>query len=169
MRIFLIGMPGSGKSTIARYLSEALGMPIYDLDKLIEAKAGKTIPMIFDQVGEEGFRQLEQEALGRLIDEHEQGIIATGGGAPCFFDNLDRMKRAGKTVYLEAPLATLIARTSRSAKRPLLKESPADKVTKLLDQREAIYRQADIVFSTQGRDSLEVARDLAELLAELKT
>ena len=97
MRLFLIGMPGSGKSTIGRYLAESLGLPVYDLDKLVEAAAGKSIPDIFANEGENRFRELEKEVLREVIANHPKGIISTGGGAPCYFDNFAKMQQAGKT------------------------------------------------------------------------
>lgn len=165
MRFFLIGMPGSGKSTIGRHLAEILGLPVVDLDKLIEEEAGQAIPDIFNEWGEDHFRNLEREALKRLITQSTEAIVSTGGGAPCFFDNFAEMKKAGKTIYIDVPLPTLIERTAKSSKRPLLIDDPVGKITALLNKREAIYKQADLIFSTQGRASDQVAGELAQLLA----
>ena len=103
--------------------------------------------------------------MQQVIAEHETGVISTGGGAPCFFDNLQMMQQAGKTVYIEVPVETLIARTSKSSKRPLLFGDTAQKITSMLKEREEVYKEADIVFETNGRDSLDVAREIADLLS----
>ena len=122
------------------------------------------ISQIFAEQGEEGFRKLEHEALQIVIEKYPRAIVSTGGGAPCFFDNLEKMKRAGRTVYVDVPLKTLITRTSKSSKRPLLQGNHEEQITALLKERERIYNKADIVFSTNGRDSLEVAREIANLV-----
>lgn len=167
MRIFLIGMPGSGKSTIGRILSESLDLAVYDLDKLIEEEAGMSIPEIFQVGGEEGFRLREKRALQAIIKEKSAGIISTGGGAPCFYDNLEQMQKAGRTVYIDVPLETLIARTTKTSKRPLLQGNHEERIAQLLTEREYIYKQAEIVFETAGRDSSEVAREIAAYFKNL--
>ncbi|MEP2025618.1 shikimate kinase, partial [Reichenbachiella sp.] len=94
-KIFLIGMPGSGKSTLGKELAEKLGRNFFDLDAEIERMAGWVIPDIFAQVGEDYFRELENSVLLMLIRLNEPAVIATGGGAPCFYDNIDQMNLAG--------------------------------------------------------------------------
>lgn len=165
MRIFLIGMPGSGKSTIGRYLSALLGWPVLDLDKTIEQDSGKSIPEIFKESGENHFRKLEREALDKVIKEQSRAIISTGGGVPCFYDNLERMQEAGKTIYIEVPLETLIARTAKSDKRPLLAGNRERKISQLLKDRQDDYRKADYIITTGGKDSQAVAQEIATLLA----
>ena len=169
MRIFLIGMPGSGKSTIGRYLAESLNLPLFDLDKLIEQSINKSITELFDEVGENGFRQLEKEILDKLIADQARGVISAGGGTPCFYDNLKTMKEEGKTIYIDVPLETLVARTERSSKRPLLQGNPREKIEELLKSRQDIYRQADIVILTKGRESLDVAREITDLFERFRT
>ena len=96
-RIFLTGFMGSGKSYTGRRLSEALGIPFIDLDHWIEDQEGQSIQAIFEKSGEAAFRQIEREALHQMI-AYEQAVIACGGGAPCFFDNMEWMNRHGITV-----------------------------------------------------------------------
>ena len=100
-RIIILGYMGAGKTTIGKALSKATGMPFYDLDWYIENRMRKTIPQIFEERGEEGFRKIEHEMLHEVA-EFENVIFSCGGGTPCFFDNMDYMNRQGKTVYLKA-------------------------------------------------------------------
>ncbi|MCA6078056.1 shikimate kinase [Fulvivirga sedimenti] len=118
-KIFIWGMPGSGKSTFGRKLAEQLSCTYTDMDDWIVAQAGKSIPQIFREQGEDEFRKLEKEAL-RSICEKTTGVIATGGGAPCFFDNADVMNDAGLTIFLDTPLLTIYNRLRDREGRPLL-------------------------------------------------
>lgn len=159
-------MPGSGKSTIARYLSKSLELPLYDLDKLIEEEQGKSISEIFETGREEAFRILEKNILLKVIENNNVGVISCGGGTPCFFDNMAIMNSAGQTVYIDVPLATLIERTSKSNKRPLLKENPERRLTELLGKREADYKKSQIIMPTNGLDSLKVAEQILAVLRD---
>ena len=94
MLIFLVGYMGCGKSTIGRTLAKQLGVRFLDMDTLLEQRCGKSVAEIFTETGETGFRQSEREVLAELTSERE-AIVATGGGAPCFFDNMETMNRAG--------------------------------------------------------------------------
>jgi shikimate kinase len=164
MQIFLIGMPGSGKSTIGRYLSESLALPVYDLDKLIEQEAAMSIPEIFETKGEEEFRLKEQQVLIEVIKNRQSGIISTGGGAPCYFNNLELMQAAGTTIYIDVPLNKLIERTTQTSKRPLLQGNHIERITNLLKDREEIYNKAEIVIKTKGKDSSDIAKEISALL-----
>ncbi len=101
MRIFLVGYMASGKSTFGRLLAKEKGYSFIDLDDFIVAQEGITIAEIFQQFGEDGFREKERKALESVADM-ERVIVATGGGTPCFFDNMALMNRMGTTVYLKA-------------------------------------------------------------------
>jgi len=164
MRIFLVGMPGSGKSTVSKQLAILANLNFIDLDKVIEQDAGKSITEIFEITGEEGFRKLEQKALRKVIADHENIIISCGGGTPCFFDNLSLMKKHGKTIYINVPEKILLERTSKSSKRPLLVGNHAEKLSALLRDREKYYKQADILLNTNGSESSEVARKIHSIL-----
>ena len=147
--LFLIGFMGSGKSYWGKFIASRLGLPFLDLDDWIVEKQGKTIAQIFDEQGETGFRLIEHDALQILADLPLK-VIATGGGTPCFFDNMDWMNKNGTTIYLKtAP--TLLAERLRSEKeyRPLLATVQdvdlLDFIIKKLEEREGFYLQAKII------------------------
>ncbi len=102
-RIILIGYMGAGKTTIGRKLAKALNLAFYDLDWYIENRFCMKIPQIFQEKGEEGFRDIERRMLHELA-EVENVVIACGGGTPCFFDNMDYMNQKGETVFLNADI-----------------------------------------------------------------
>jgi shikimate kinase len=149
MRIYLLGYMGCGKSTIGKKLAKTLGIPFIDLDERIEQQAGKTIVAIFEQDGEAVFRKIEQQALHHTF-ELENAVIATGGGAACYADNMDQMRVNGVTVYIELPAKVLADRLKNAAtKRPLLKnKSEAEQlafIEKALLEREPYYRRACVI------------------------
>ena len=96
-RIILIGYLGAGKTTVGKALSQSLALPFYDLDWYIEERYRRTIPQIFAENGENGFREIEQKILHEVA-EFENVIISCGGGTPCFFDNMEYMNRQAQTV-----------------------------------------------------------------------
>jgi shikimate kinase len=166
--IFLIGMMGSGKSTTGKQLARLLGWPFIDLDAQIEDQNGQTIGQLFERSGESGFRLIEQQALHEVIAAKKQAVVATGGGTPCFFDNLEAMKKAGWVVFLKTPLPLLVERLqAQHADRPLLKGKQWEiKLEKLLTERNTCYEQAHIVYE-QDRDEMQVAKDLFRHLIQI--
>lgn len=163
-RIFLTGFMGSGKSYTGRRLSEALGIPFIDLDHWIEDQEGQSIQAIFEKSGEAAFRQIEREALHQMI-AYEQAVIACGGGAPCFFDNMEWMNRHGITVYLQTPVAELCRRLlPEMAHRPLLKGLNEHTLPAFIGEklalREPYYLQSQVVAPLPGA--------LEEMLLALK-
>lgn len=164
--IFLIGYMGSGKTTLGRALARRLGRPFIDLDDYIEQWQGLTVSEIFSRHGEQHFRDLEREALGRVASSGG-AIVACGGGTPCFGDNMDRLNASGLTVYLQAPHSSLLRRLSEGkAKRPLIAdlddESLASFITTQLALRDPYYTRATLSFDssrledeTQIHDSVE--------------
>lgn len=146
MRIYLIGYMGCGKSRLGRRLSEHLGVQFIDMDDYIEERNCKTVPQIFADHGEEGFRKRERKALEELA-EFTDVVIATGGGAPCFFDNINLMNKTGKTVFLNIDPAILADRLmSSKTERPLIKGKSRNELVAFIDEtlkkRKQFYSQA---------------------------
>ena len=149
-RIYLVGLPGSGKTTLGRQLAERLALRFIDLDEAIVAEAGKSIPEIFSHQGESDFRIMEREVL-RSISAIEGGfVMATGGGTPCHHANIDFMNEHGRTVYLDVSLAELALRLTGEGveKRPLFKSCDQQSLTRelslLKEKRQGFYNQAAI-------------------------
>lgn len=146
MRIYLIGYMGCGKSTLGRRLSEFTGQQFIDMDHYIEERNYKTIPQIFAEEGEAEFRKKERKAIEEL-SEFTDIIIATGGGAPCFFDNIDLMNRTGKTIYMNIDPEILADRLLKSkTERPLIKGKSHHELVSFIDEtlkkRNEFYKQA---------------------------
>jgi shikimate kinase len=140
---------GSGKSTVGKGLAKNLGLSFIDMDDFIEQRNMRTIPRIFAEDGEDGFRRIEHKALLEL-SEFENVVIGTGGGAPCFFDNMDIIKKSGKSVYLKGTPRILAERLKKSkVERPLIKGKNEAELIAFIDEtlakREKWYKQADIV------------------------
>ncbi|MGI4833739.1 MAG: shikimate kinase [Janthinobacterium lividum] len=155
--LFLIGLPGSGKTTLGRQLAAHYGRAFVDLDDMIVAEAGHSIPTIFAAEGEAGFRRREAAALAALAGRAGPLlVVATGGGTPCFHDNLAVLRGAGFVLWLAVPvpeLARRLAAAGQAAARPLLAataahESPATTLlthlARTLAARERFYAQAHL-------------------------
>jgi shikimate kinase len=161
MNIILTGLPGSGKSTMGKLLASRLNLPFYDLDVVISEQTGQTIPELYSERGEEYFRQIERTCLLAIIREKNGYVLASGGGTPCFSDNLQEMKARARLIFLNTPVDTIIERLqmeSEFKKRPLFSNSSsiAEQIHSLLTVRLPYYEQADIVF--RGTDSVELAK-----------
>ncbi len=146
MRIYLIGYMGCGKSTLGRRLARHTGLQFIDMDQYIEKRNCKTVPQLFENFGEEGFRQKERKALEEL-SEFTDVVIATGGGAPCFFNNIDLMNRTGKTIYLNIHPKILAERLLKSkTERPLIRGKSKGElvafIAETLQKREKFYKKA---------------------------
>jgi shikimate kinase len=147
MKIFLIGLPGSGKTTLGKQLAERLNINFIDLDTEIEKSEGESIALIFKKFGEDHFRKAESNQLQNWANSNENFVMATGGGAPCFFDNMEVMNQAGTTIFLDVPAKEIAKRISgQSVNRPLLLnlsfEELKDKIEFLRSQRKPFYRIA---------------------------
>lgn len=151
MRIFLIGFMGSGKSTMGKKLAAKLGYDFIDLDQQIEKNIGTSIGDYFASHGEAEFRKLESETL-KGYAYPQNAVIATGGGAPCFFDNMDWMNANGTSMYIEMPPAALAKRLEGGKeKRPLLRDlDEAGMIAFIeskLSERESFYKRATIIIN----------------------
>lgn len=146
MRIYLIGYMGCGKSTIGRKLAGHAGLQFVDMDHYIEHRNCKTVPQIFAEEGEAEFRRKERKALEEL-SEFTDVVVATGGGAPCFFDNMDLMNKSGVTVFLNIDPKILATRLLQSkTERPLIKGKSKDELVRFiaetLEKRKEFYSRA---------------------------
>jgi len=162
--IVLVGMPGSGKSSIGRRLGQRLGLDFSDADAEIEAAANMTIPEIFQSRGEADFRKGEQKVIVRLLENGPQ-VIATGGGAFMNADTRARIKEKGISIWLKADVETLLKRVKRKSNRPLLQNAdPEGTLRNLLAAREAAYAEADLTITSCEVPHENVVEDIVNLL-----
>jgi shikimate kinase len=171
LKVVLVGLPGSGKSTFGRQLAKELDFPFFDLDHLIVERFQLTIPEIFSQHGEGKFREWESLVLEGVLQQDASFILASGGGTPCFNDNMDLINTKAISVYVDVPLGTISRRlqTTKTQQRPLFQGLDqgeiALKLKSLLVSREYFYDQAKIKLS--GEDfSAELL--MHELIANLR-
>ena len=165
---------GSGKTTLGRAVSAAMGKDFIDLDIFIETRFRKTVKALFAEYGEERFREIERAVLHE-VGEFEDVIVACGGGTPCHYDNIDFMNRSGITVELRASVSVLVERLtipSAKQKRPIIAEKSDEELTAFvsgaLAEREAYYSQAQIHFDADRLHTREqIAESAAALAAEL--
>jgi shikimate kinase len=166
--VFFIGFMATGKTWWGRAAAAQLKAPFIDLDRYIEEREGRTIPELFREHGEAGFRAIERARLHELRDRGAC-IVATGGGAPCFFDNIDWMNRHGSTLFLDTPVELIVERLKADkTERPLLRDLDEaglrDFVVSLLEKRGPFYRQAAHVLDQSTRD----AALLGEIVARIE-
>ena len=168
--IFLIGYMGCGKTTLGRALARATGRPFYDLDFYIEQRFRSSVSRLFEQRGEDGFRQLEKAML-REVGEFDNAIISCGGGTPCFFDNMDYMLARGRVVWLQATPERLCERLAVSrSRRPLLSalsdSELLDFIERGLEARRLYYERASAVFdSTQLENRRQISDSVSRFLS----
>jgi shikimate kinase len=151
MKIFLIGFMGCGKTTLGKKLAKKQEFELVDLDHAIERTTGSTVANYFSAHGEEAFRKLESDTL-KNYPYAENCIIATGGGTPCFFDNMEWMNANGITVYIELSAVSLAKRLEKGmAKRPLLSGLSPKGVVEFIEnkliERAPFYQQAKVTLS----------------------
>jgi len=154
MRIYLVGYMGSGKSTLGRKIADLTGMNFIDLDKYIEERCFKSIPLIFEEEGETGFREKEQHSLHEVV-HFENVVISTGGGTPCFFDNMELMNKTGITIYISPDIKTLACRIVKSkTERPLITGKSHEELLSFIEEalktRSPFYEQAQIILSEEN-------------------
>lgn len=146
--IVLVGMMGSGKSSVGRRLAARLDLPFHDADDEIESAAGMTISEIFERYGEPYFRAGERRVIARLL-ENGRCVIATGGGAFAEEETRALILERGITVWLDVPVPVLVERVARRSHRPLLNgRDPAQVLNELLERRGPAYAQAHLRVSS---------------------
>jgi shikimate kinase len=154
MKIFLVGFMGCGKTHWGKLLSHKLQTPFFDLDEKIVEHEGKDISEIFSEMGEEYFRMLEKEVLHLITESHDTFIMACGGGTPCFFNNIDYMKRQGTTVWINCSADCLYQRLVKEKdQRPLIRSIPDNElrsfIIKKFADRKIFYQQADVILNEE--------------------
>lgn len=149
MKYYIIGYPGSGKTTLAKWLSKETGVPFIDIDSIISETMNMSVSEIFEKEGEEFFRKLESQTLKDL--DYESIIVSCGGGLPCYDDNMDWMLEHGKVIWLDTPLETIKERIIRDGieKRPLMAKMAEngnlnEYIDKQYKERELYYKKANI-------------------------
>jgi shikimate kinase len=168
-RIYLIGYMGAGKTTVGKELARIMNLSFIDLDHYIEARYHKTVRQLFEEKGEAVFRDIECKLL-RETGMIENVVISTGGGAPCFFDNMSYMNQTGTTVYLKISSGELVKRLELvKHTRPVLKGLSGEKlnqfVTDNLGKRDPWYRQASVIFDAE---KMLTDNDVNEITCALK-
>ncbi len=168
-RILLVGFMAAGKTTLGKALAKDLGLQFVDLDLYIESRYHATVSQIFAERGEEGFRQIERNMLHEVA-EFEDVIIATGGGTPCFFDNMEYMNAQGTTVFLDASVDVIFTRlTIARTQRPLVAgktdEELRSYITETLNRRLPYYSRATHSFCA---NQLENVKQISESVERFK-
>lgn len=152
--IYLVGMPGAGKTTVGRQLARRLQRRFVDADHEIEARTGVKIPLIFELEGENGFRDREASVLADMTNKSGL-IVATGGGAILRAENRGILKRTGIVIYLRVPPRILFERTRHDTNRPLLQvANPMMRIEELFSQRDPLYQDVADVVVTSGDGSV---------------
>lgn len=148
---------GCGKTHWGQELSKKLSIPFFDLDEKIEEHAGTSITTIFAEKGEEYFRMLEKEVLYFITESHETFVMATGGGTPCFYNNIDYLKKNGIVVWFNCSIDCLYKRLStEKGKRPLVASIPDNQlkayIVKKFSNRKIFYQQANVIINEEDID-----------------
>lgn len=170
LKIVLVGLPGSGKSTFGKQLAAVQGFPFYDLDHQIENRFQMKIFEIFSQFGEGKFRDWETEVLQDFLERKESYVLASGGGCPCFNDNMDLINKSAVSVYLDVPLEEISIRLglTKSQERPMFSGLDRGEITlklkSLLVERDFFYRQSKIKLSGEDFSAELLVSELIRLL-----
>lgn len=162
MKIYLIGLPGSGKTTLGKRVALELNISFIDLDQEVEKTEGISVQEIFKTKGQDYFREAESKALRNLANSNFHFVLATGGGAPCFFNNIETMNQSGQTIFLNIPLEEIFNRISKTDLniRPLFSGLNAgevkSKLVNLHTERLPFYSKAKIQFTKENLQAKEI-------------
>ncbi len=168
-RVYIVGYMGAGKSTSGRRLATMMDLPFFDTDETLRQTTGCSVTELFEKEGEAAFRRREREVLHALTEAHPSALISTGGGTPCFEDNMDHMRQNGFVVYLKMSAERLVQRLEgRAEERPLIAGiAPADLpgfIQQHLAEREPDYARAHMTVDADhlDRDRMKSIRNLIE-------
>ncbi len=167
MNCFLVGLPGSGKSTIGRQLGRKLGLPSIDSDTVLEQRLGCSIRDFFEREGESAFRDIEAQVIGELTLGH-QGVIATGGGSVLRAENRQNLKQRGTVIYLHSSPEEVFRRVRYDQNRPLLQvEDPMARLRELYKVRDPLYRETAHFVVETGRPSVATLVNMIMMQLEM--
>ena len=165
MKYFLVGMPASGKSSLAKMISKEINIQFIDLDKEIEAIEKKSINELFNLKGEKYFRKIESEVLYSIIKSNNSFILATGGGTPCFNNNMKIINDNGVSIFLDVKISELENRLKNKKDRPLLNRNQ-DKgqiLKKMYDERKSFYQESNHTISEIKDQKKEILLIISQL------
>jgi shikimate kinase len=167
LRLSLVGLPGSGKSTVGRQLARRLELPFTDTDHVIEERLGCSIREFFEREGEAPFRDVEESVI-RELSQAGPGVLATGGGAVLRTGNREQLKRSGQVVYLRTTPEEVFRRLRHDRNRPLLQvDDPLAQLRKLYDERDPLYRETAYFVVETGRPSVSTLVNMVLMQLEL--
>ena len=167
MTVALVGLPGSGKSTVGRQLARRLQVPFVDSDHVVEQKLGCSIREYFEREGEESFRDVEESVIEELARRH-QGVLSTGGGSVLRPANRENLRNAGKVVYLKSSPDELFRRLRHDMNRPLLQVAdPISRLRELFVARDPLYRETAHFVLETGRPSVATLVNMIVMQLEL--
>lgn len=170
MRVVLVGYMASGKSSVGKLLAKELQLKFIDLDQYIEQQQQKSIKTIFSEKGEIYFRKLEHEMLSKVLDEHQNLMLSTGGGTPCYGRNMETiLQKSDNSIYLQLSIPALVERIKgEKEERPLVKniddEDLPEFIGKHLFERRPYYAQAKHILECDGKDLETVVSETKQLL-----
>ena len=159
--VFLIGFMGCGKSSVAKYLANAYGMQVVEMDEVLEEQAGMSIPTIFERYGETHFRDMETELVS-AIQTQEGKVVSCGGGVVLRRQNVEMMKQSGAIIWLTASPETILQRVAHDENRPLLKgKKNVSDIRALMENRRAMYESAsEFVVHTDGKTIADIGEEI---------
>lgn len=167
MKCFIVGLPGSGKSTVGRQLARRLAVPFVDTDHVLEQRLGCSIREFFEREGEARFRDIEAEVIDQLTATHE-GVLSTGGGSVLRLENRHCLNERGKVVYLHSSPEEVFRRTRHDQNRPLLLvNDPLARLRELYKVRDPLYRQSAHFVIETGRPSVATLVNMIMMQLEL--
>ena len=167
LKVFLVGMPSCGKSTLGKIVSEKTNLKMIDLDEEIAKLENQSIKKIFELKGESYFREIENKILNKIINKNKSFIMATGGGTPCFKNNIDLINKSGVSIYIYTSIDKLEKRLTDDTKRPLIKTDFIKKefVNKLYNKRKVYYKKSKFILSENKNQVEEIISIIDKLKA----
>ncbi|MFW6134999.1 MAG: shikimate kinase [Elusimicrobiota bacterium] len=164
MNIVLTGMMGTGKSTVGKKLASVLGMEYIDVDEMIEKDTGKSINKIFENDGEEKFREIEKKAV-KVVSLLNNHVVSTGGGVVKDSENMEELEKNSVVICLRARPEIIYERTKKHSNRPLLKvKDPEKAIKELMSKREKFYKRCDLMVDTSEKKVDEIVKKIIDFI-----